>query len=645
MAKLFLSYARKDAVRASRFADWLEQEGHDVWRDDDDISGGASFSSEIETALKDCDAVLVLWSQSSHDSAWVRDEAAVGRDAGKLIPFSIDQSEAPLGFRQFQTIDLSKWKRGEPQKAPQIRQAIGKYSAARPSVPTDALNSSGSTTRRPRRPLQLAISGLAITAIAGVTGYFLLSGLKADTTTISIVGDPAGSSGSELASTISAELAPVLVARAEDATIIDPAEGNGEKPDFQLRIAITPDRSGATGRLALTSRNEAGIIWSRNWNEAGLSAFGLKQQMSFAASIALLCALEGEKGKLTNRKGALGFYVEACTQLHDSTQSSDELINLLTKTVERVPGFAQGWVLLAIEYSWLIGQHRRFGETVPRDLSEKLQNAIEKARMIDPNSAGAYLAEGLAQGKATRALPFMDRAVAADPRDPVIRNNRSAALMAVGRQAEAVMDSRKSIELSPPSPALVPGLISTLMYAGRSKEAQAELAKAEQLWPNNPSIRAIKFEYELAYGDPRIAQDVLPSLAGIGVDDQQMERLRKLIRARIDPRAENIDSLLAELRRLQEKQSKLVGRYIYALGLFNKVDETFQLLAKPGWHEGSLYLLFSPQFGPLRADPRFMKAAADLGLVSYWRSSGKWPDFCADPDLPYDCKAEAAKYS
>ena len=23
--------------------------------------------------------------------------------------------------------------------------------------------------------------------------------------------------------------------------------------------------------------------------------------------------------------------------------------------------------------------------------------------------------------------------------------------------------------------------------------------------------------------------------------------------------------------------------------------------------------------------------------------AGHWPDFCSEPDLPYDCKAEAAK--
>jgi len=36
-----------------------------------------------------------------------------------------------------------------------------------------------------------------------------------------------------------------------------------------------------------------------------------------------------------------------------------------------------------------------------------------------------------------------------------------------------------------------------------------------------------------------------------------------------------------------------------------------------------------------------MPLARRLGLLQYWHSSGHWPDFCADPQLPYDCRAEA----
>ena len=54
-------------------------------------------------------------------------------------------------------------------------------------------------------------------------------------------------------------------------------------------------------------------------------------------------------------------------------------------------------------------------------------------------------------------------------------------------------------------------------------------------------------------------------------------------------------------------------------------------------------MLFRPTMRALRSDPRFMRVAAHLGLLAHWRNSGKWPDFCFEPDLGYDCQTEAAK--
>jgi hypothetical protein len=50
---------------------------------------------------------------------------------------------------------------------------------------------------------------------------------------------------------------------------------------------------------------------------------------------------------------------------------------------------------------------------------------------------------------------------------------------------------------------------------------------------------------------------------------------------------------------------------------------------------------FYPEMKAFRQDPRFMPLANRLGLVEYWRTSGHWPDFCAEPDLPYDCRGVA----
>lgn len=92
MASVFLSYARKDSDRARAIALALEKAGDAVWWDSH-IDGGAEYGREIELALQQSDAVVVLWSQASVESAWARDEAAAGRDRGRLVPVRLDDIE------------------------------------------------------------------------------------------------------------------------------------------------------------------------------------------------------------------------------------------------------------------------------------------------------------------------------------------------------------------------------------------------------------------------------------------------------------------------------------------------------------------------------------------------------------------------
>ncbi|MCY7397791.1 MAG: toll/interleukin-1 receptor domain-containing protein, partial [Sphingomonas bacterium] len=147
---LFLSYARPDRAVAEQLAERLEQAGHTVWWDAL-IEGGANFSSSIRKALDAADVVIVLWSDSAIESDWVRDEAAQGRDRHRLVPLSIDGSQPPLGFRQYQVIDLSHW-RGDPA-APEMAAllravAITAGQAVDPATPRSPKRARSGASRR-----------------------------------------------------------------------------------------------------------------------------------------------------------------------------------------------------------------------------------------------------------------------------------------------------------------------------------------------------------------------------------------------------------------------------------------------------------------------------------------------------------------
>src|SRR5689334_17056553 len=124
VARIFLSYARADVDCARKLAEMIGRAGHDVWWDRE-LHGGSRFTTEIDKALRDAEAVIVLWSNASLESAWVQDEAAEGRDSSRLVPAVIDEVRPPLGFRQYQAIDLSDLRSSDqPRQLEELLRAV-----------------------------------------------------------------------------------------------------------------------------------------------------------------------------------------------------------------------------------------------------------------------------------------------------------------------------------------------------------------------------------------------------------------------------------------------------------------------------------------------------------------------------------------
>ena len=86
MAYIFISYARQDGRElALRLQDDLRRDGHHVWLDTSDISGGASWSREIEEAIERCDIELALLSAGSFRSEICRAEHLRALRKGKRV--------------------------------------------------------------------------------------------------------------------------------------------------------------------------------------------------------------------------------------------------------------------------------------------------------------------------------------------------------------------------------------------------------------------------------------------------------------------------------------------------------------------------------------------------------------------------------
>ncbi|MGB9384454.1 MAG: toll/interleukin-1 receptor domain-containing protein [Pseudolabrys sp.] len=109
MKEIFLSYSRRDSSTVQALAAALEEKGVSVWIDRSGIEEGDAYDTQIEEAIARTRVVIVVWSQHSVRSHWVRAEAAYALNNHKLMPIAIDNTEPPLQFHHIQTISFDGW--------------------------------------------------------------------------------------------------------------------------------------------------------------------------------------------------------------------------------------------------------------------------------------------------------------------------------------------------------------------------------------------------------------------------------------------------------------------------------------------------------------------------------------------------------
>lgn len=112
MSDIFISYAREDTAVADALARALAKHGWRVFVDRAAIPAGTRFDDWIDAALRETRCVLVLWSESSVESDWVKNEAHEGLDRNILVPVTLTEGiRIPLAFRRRQSRSLSGWGR------------------------------------------------------------------------------------------------------------------------------------------------------------------------------------------------------------------------------------------------------------------------------------------------------------------------------------------------------------------------------------------------------------------------------------------------------------------------------------------------------------------------------------------------------
>ena len=638
MAQVFLSYDRADANRARSIALALEKAGHEVWWDPH-IRGGEQFSKAIDEALSRADAVVVLWSAHSIDSTWVRDEAAVGRDSGRLVPVLIDAVQPPLGFRQYQSIDMSAWKGGG--QPPRFQELLISLTAQSGGIPTVPATAHPSRPAFPALPWTRIIVGIAAVLILAAATLFVLRPRPDRTVqTVSVLAaDPAAA---PLARDLLVQLATLQSSMSGSMRLISQGQDARKPADLLFEVGGDTRAAKPTINLVLMTGQDRTVLWSDDLAEESVSLADLKLRAAFTSARVLGCVLEGlSPGVAPLSQSVLKLYLNACALLGETySQDSSPVIPVLEKVTQQAPGFKPAWAKL------LVAQTSRYQQAKADErsaIAASLRRRIVEARKFDPQMPEAFLAELelLPAPLFYEQIKLVDQALKAGPTNPFVLSGRSLALMGVGRMEAAVVDARRAASLDPLSPAVRNAYIEALAYSGRTDAAKSELAEAERLWPGATMILNARYGFNLRSGDPADALRLIQSGAVEGSRTREA-----FLQARIRPTTQNVDRAIRLGMSNQADTAYWIGEMIQVLGEFDKKDELFTILLNrhdPREIPYFVEALFRPAQADLRADPRFMLVASKFGLLDYWQRSGDWPDFCSDPDLPYNCKKEAAK--
>jgi TolB-like protein len=650
MGRVFLSYAREDRQRTETLARVLEKAGHEVWWDRH-IDSGDEFAAQIEAELDKADVVLVVWSNASVKSRWVRDEAAVGGDTGRLVPVSIDGTLPPMGFRQFHTMDLSRWNgsKRDPRTA-ELLHSVERRLKGKGNQPVSK------APLQPKKRIALP-TRKSLWAIAGALVLIIAAGAAVLWTNRNqLQGPPAKPTVALLAFTTAS-------------------------PDPQLRDIASLARQSISQTLSQTGvpvrqfdappqdRRAAGdFLLSGEVSKSGDKVIATVHVDEAIHGVTIATEkVEGTGDDVRNLPERIGAHMADFFEdnlLLDlrhpvdpalmaelfSGQNGDFVSNyqIMKRVVAKAPDEPSALVGLAYFTGFALGE-------LPRDERQQAvidaRRGAEKVLKLKSEYGGTYATWCFLHSE-SRLAECEDHIRAGsriDPDEPWQREFLADVLLAVGRFHEAGEFSNLAFTRAPYSPFMIRGMLQTLEFTG-DNETLGELYPQAVRW--YPGWKLSFFRNRL-YGllergdfaaierlEKDVGADVLPpeytrtGVIGAAIKSKSQPALRRIcVSATPEEFYLAIRCVIAFGIIGDEDGAYALADKLYPRRVGRTPQETEQIWLNEPDGGGPLKFVTSPAAAPLRRDPRYLALAERTGLLQYWHS-GRLPDFCRDHPEP-----------
>ena len=497
MKSIFLSYAREDASKAKKVASELERAGHDVWWDRD-LGGGSRFAAAIEAELQRRDVVLVLWSQAALQSDWVKDEAAVGRDSGRLLPVLIEAVEPPLGFRQVQGVRLPRsWARRPGKHLAPLLSALDEIRTGSRVAPPPGVG------HGKRRYIWAAVAVALL--VAAWLGFFYLrdGGGRAEANPKLAVLPFADLSAEQDRAYLSEGIAEAILGKLGREPGLDVVgrtsawqfrDGAADLKRIRKALGVTHVLEGSAGaagkvlrvNVRLINARDGTQLWSQQYQRDTSNIFAVQDEIGQSVAQSLRGALAaGARGSRVatpvTGTDTYALYLAGRAKLRERKPAElKEALAIAERVIAADPNYAPGHALKAeavwLSSDWLYGD-------IPRARAIRIAEPhARRAIQLAPNASEGYAALGFilfGDQQSEAAARALREAIKRNPARGDLRMWLAFALNDLAHNAEALKQIDEAAALEPLWPQAVGSFAQALCAQRRFDDAATTINRFE----------------------------------------------------------------------------------------------------------------------------------------------------------------------
>ncbi|WP_246444262.1 hypothetical protein [Sphingomonas sediminicola] len=455
-------------------------------------------------------------------------------------------------------------------------------------------------------------------------------------------------SNSEDARSLARRIPNEVVNELGDSQIETVLAGNGAPgsasplPGLVVTGLVRDDASNLIVDVRIEDGRSHAALWSLEFKRNRGEASGLPMEVAARVADVVNIAIFARNANppLTDNS-ALSALLQTNDMIRESQSDWAQMIERAQGVVARHPEFAFGHDVLAVAYA--TASERIDIPDRAEAMKEAARHEAKLTLKLDPADAGAYVVlswmEPSYRGREAWLLRGMK--YGRHPKGPVgaLYSYESWLLSDVGRLREALSSqlvAHANDEWGAPKTAQLARAYANI---GNLPAARAWIQKGVQLWPNHSGIRRYQRHIAGFYEQPSEALATFNSMdaqAPSGKDENQI--WRSFVKAK----AAHSEQLTAEttLQIREAADQEKISReneilMLAALGETRQALEAANSTLNKRRFES--WVLFAPVTRNLRQNPGFVDLAARMGLIEYWRETGKRPDFCTSPPTRSEC--------